>query len=128
MPESSLTEEAAIPPTGDVRTSRVPAEHAIDVNVTGVPGRMAGRSPAWGVTIDANAHAGGDPIFGLRPDVHPSVELLVERDIPVLIHYGQPIASCPGGRGNSSASGARMSISVSSTHDYASKLLSRKVD
>lgn len=80
----------------------------------------------------------------IPPDAYPFIELLVERDMPVLIHCDQPIFGLPrgieepiasraGGGGSSLPSGTRMSISLSSTslprqQDRASKLLSRKVD
>jgi hypothetical protein len=109
MPESSLTEEAAIPPAG----------HASDVNVTGIPGGMAGQSPARGMTIDTTKRAGDDPMFSARPDTRPSTELLVERDIPVLIHSG---------RRRSSPVGTRCTSHLAIPQDHASKLHSRKVD
>ncbi len=144
MPESSLTEETAIPPAGNVFAARVPAGHASGVNVTGIQRRMAGQSPTRSMTIDANAHGGDDPMFSTPSDAYPFIELPVERDMPVIIHcdrpiFGlpwgieEPIASRAGGGGSSLPSGTRMSISLSSTslslqQDRASKLLSRKVD
>jgi hypothetical protein len=119
MPESSLTEEAAIPPAGNILAARVPAGPASDVNVTGIPGCMAGRSPAWDMTIGATMRAGDDPMFSARPDAPPLAELLVERDIPVLIHSGRcrPLPV-----------GTRCISRLAIPQDHASKLLSRKVD
>jgi hypothetical protein len=135
MPESSLTEEAAIPSAGNVSAARVPSGHPTEVNVTGIPARTAGQSPAWSMTIDANTRVGDGSMFNARPDVHPSRELLVERDKPVLTHHSQrifglprgirePIVSCSRGRGDSPPSGTQISISLSGPRDHASKLLS----
>jgi len=54
MPESSLAEEAAIPPAGNVHGARIPAGHASGVNVTGIPDRRGGQAPGWGITAGAN--------------------------------------------------------------------------
>jgi hypothetical protein len=135
MPESSLTEEAAIPPAGNVSAARVPSGPAIEVNVTGIPDRTAGQSPAWSMTIDANTRVGDGPMFKARPDVHPSRELLVERDKPVLIHHGQwtfdllrgireSMVSCSRGPGDLPPNGTRISISLAGPRDHASQLLS----
>jgi hypothetical protein len=43
MPESSLAEEAAISPAGNVLAPRIPAGHATGVNVTGIPDRGGGQ-------------------------------------------------------------------------------------
>jgi hypothetical protein len=61
MPESSLAEEAAIPPAGHVLAARIPAGHASGVNVTGIPDRRGGQPPAWGMITDANIRADDDP-------------------------------------------------------------------
>jgi len=119
MPESSLTEEAAISPAGNILTARVPAGRASDVDVTGIPGCMAGRSPAWGMTIGAATRAGDDLMLGTRPDARPFTELLVERDIPVLTHSD---------RRRSLPVGTRCMSRLAIPQDHASKLLSRKVD
>jgi hypothetical protein len=135
MPESSLTEEAAIPPAGNVSGARVPSGHAIEVNVTGIPGRTARQGPAWSMTIDANTRVGDGSTFNVRPDVHPSGELLVEGEKPALIRHGQrifdlprgirePIVSCSRGRGDSPPSGTRISSSLAGPRAHASKLLS----
>jgi hypothetical protein len=100
MPESSLTEDAAIPPAG-------------------IPGCMAGQSPTWGMTIDTTTPAGDDPMFSAHPDARPFTELLVERDIPVLIHFG---------RRRSLPVGTRCTSHLAIPQDHASKLHSRKVD
>jgi hypothetical protein len=119
MPESSLTEEAAIPPAGDILVARIPAGHASGVNVTGIPGCMAGQSSAQGMTIDTTTPAGDDPMFSAHRDARPFTELLVERDIPVLIHSG---------RRRSLPAGTRCTSHLAIPQDHASKLHSRKVD
>jgi hypothetical protein len=135
MPESSLTEEAAIPPAGNIAAARVLSGHAIEVNVTGIPGRTARPLPAWNITIDANSRAGGGSMLNVCPDVHPSSELLVERHKPMLIHHGQrtfdllrgirkSIVSRSRGRGDSPPSGTRTFISLAGPRDHASNLLS----
>jgi hypothetical protein len=115
VPESSLTEEAAIPPAGNILAARVPAGPASDINVTGTPGCMAGPSPTRGMTIDTNMRAGGDPMYSVRPDARPFTELLVERDIPVRIHSG---------RGHCLPIGTRCKSRLAIPQDHASKLLS----
>jgi len=115
VPESSLTEAAAIPPAGNVLAARVPAGPASDINVTGIPGGTAGPSPTSGITIDTNMRAGGDPMYTVRPDACPFTELLVERDIPVSIHSG---------RGRYLPIGTRCKSRLAIPQDHASKLLS----
>jgi hypothetical protein len=96
MPESSLAEEAAIPPAGNVLAARIPAGHTSGINVTGIPGR---RQPsAWGTTTDANGCVGDDPVFSARPGLYPFTEWPVERDRPAPIRNGRPIFPCPAGR------------------------------
>lgn len=107
MPESSLTEEAVITPDGNVLAAS--ARVTIGVDVTGMPGRMAGQlnlfhpsisrpedlgshgkdekgsSPTRGVIVHAHMHVDDDPMFSERPDMHSSMELLVEQDKSALI-------------------------------------------
>ena len=115
MPESSLTEAAAIPPAGNILAARVPAGHASGINVTGIPGCMAGPSSVRDMTIPEYMRVGGDPMSSVRPDTRPFTELLVERDIPVIIHSG---------RGHSLPIGTRCKSRLAIPQDHASKLLS----
>jgi len=104
MPESSLTEEAAITPDGNVPAAS--ARATIGVDATGIPSRMA---PARGMIIDA--HVNDYPAFGGRADIHPLTEFQVERDTPLLIHGGQSVLFLP----RVLSSHTRMSISKSGT-------------
>jgi hypothetical protein len=87
MPESSLTEDAEITSGGNV--SAASAQAAIVVDVTGIPSRTAG----LGMIIDTHMRVVDGPIFSGRPGVRPPVELLVERDTPVLTNRDRSISA-----------------------------------
>lgn len=89
MPESSLTEDAEITPDGNV--SAASAQAAIGADVTGIPSRTAGLS----MIIDTHMRVVDGPMFSGRPDVRPPMELLVERDTPVLINRDRSISAPP---------------------------------
>ena len=117
MPESSLTEEAAITPDGNVHAASTRA--TIGVDATGIPSRMAGQLPLFhpsasrpeslgsrgedekgspptrGMIIDAHTRVDDNSVLSGRADLHPFMELLAERDTPVLIHGGQSIFVLP---------------------------------
>lgn len=80
MPESSLTEDAEITPDGNL--SAASAQVATGVGVTGIPGRTA----RLGMSIDTHMRVVDGRIFSGPPGVRRPVELLVERDTPVLIN------------------------------------------
>jgi hypothetical protein len=74
MPESSLTEDAEIPPDGNV--SAASARVAIGVDITGIPSRTAG----LGMIIDTHMRVVDGPMFSGHPDVRRPMELLAERE------------------------------------------------
>jgi hypothetical protein len=113
MPESSLAEEAAIPPAGNVLAVRIPAGRTSGVNGTGVPDRRGGQPPAWGMTTDANGCVGDDPVFSARPGLRSS-----QNCPPDEIHQRSSAAAGRSSRApdaglTQSPGGARTSLSLS---------------
>ena len=127
MPESSSTEEAAITPDGNVRAASTRA--TIGVDATGIPSRMAGQLPLFhpsasrpeslgsrgedekgspptrGMIIDAHTRVDDNSVLSGRADLHPFMELLAERDTPLLIHGGQSIFVLPERAGRAALAG-----------------------
>jgi hypothetical protein len=128
MPESSLAEEAAIPPAGNVPAARIPAGRTSGVNGTGIPDRRGGQPPAWGMTADANGCIGDDPVFSARPGLRGSPYCPPDERYPRSSAAAGRSSPVPdGGLTHHRAAPERHSRSAISLH-HASKLLSRKVD